>query len=416
MVRGIELVALWLLVFVVAAAESAVRYASRARLEDIIEDRRRSRRYLEYMQRGRLIDVLCVLARVAAGVTFVMLIFDEIGDRYGPAGAGLISAAVLAVGAELPGRLLGRRFSAGVLFVLLPPLWWASLVLEPFRLFRRRVLGPQDEQPPPDVVEAAKEEIRVAIEDGTAEGALGAAEKEMIEGILEFRDVEVDEVMTPRTEMECLELETPLTQAVGIIQEFRHSRIPVFQETRDKVVGMIYVKDLLPHLGSEQGLSTSLADLMREPYFIPETKRVGQLLREFQRQHVQIAMIVDEYGGVSGLVTVEDIMEEIVGEIEDEYDEENHEQWISRRSPTTLEVDARVHIDEINRMLDVNLPEDEDYDTMGGLVMARFARVPAVGEETHCGPLRLHILQADHRRIKRILLELLEEQQTGQET
>jgi len=409
LLRGIQLAGLWLLVFIITSAESAIRYASRARLEDIIEDRDRRERYLRYMQKARLLDVLCVLVRIVASITMALLMAAELHPTYGFVTVGVITIAVLALGAELPGRLLGRKFSAAVLFVLLPPLRWLATLLEPFQWGWQRVFGPEEEEIPRDVVEAAKEEIRVAIEDGTTEGALGAAEKEMIEGILEFRDVEVDEVMTPRTDMECLEVDTPLPEAVKTIEGFRHSRIPVFQETRDKVVGMVYVKDLLPSLKAEAGRSAALRELMREPYFVPETKRVGQLLREFQRQHVQIAMIVDEYGGVSGLVTVEDIMEEIVGEIEDEYDEENHEEWISRISPATLEVDARVHIDEINRMLDVNLPEDEDYDTMGGLVMARFARVPSVGEETHCGPLRIRILQADHRRIERIQLELLDE-------
>lgn len=407
MLRGIELALLWGMVFVIASAESAIRYASRARLEDIIENRDRSERYLRYLGKSRLIGVLCVLVRITTSIALTLIMATELHPEYGFPAVGAIAVAVLALGAELPGRLLGRRFSAAVLFVLLPPLRWIAVLLEPFQWAWQRVFGLPEEEIPRDVVEAAKEEIRVAIEDGTTEGALGTAEKEMIEGILEFRDVEVDEVMTPRTDMECLELETPLPEAVDTIEGFRHSRIPIFEETRDKVVGMIYVKDLLPYLDATEDGSASLEELMREPYFVPETKRVGQLLREFQRQHVQIAMIVDEYGGVSGLVTVEDIMEEIVGEIEDEYDEENHEEWINRLSPTTMEVDARVHIDEINRMLDVNLPEDEDYDTMGGFMMARFARVPSVGEEAHCGPLRIRILQADHRRIERIQLELL---------
>ena len=415
MLRGIELAVLWLLVFIITSAESAIRYASRARLEDIIENRERSERYLRYMQKARLIDVLCVLVRITASIILAFLIAAELQPDYTFVTSGIIAVAVLALAAELPGRLLGRKFSAAVLFVLLPPLRLVAMLLEPFQWGWRQIFEPEEEEIPQDVVEAAKEEIRVAIEDGTTEGALGAAEKEMIEGILEFRDVEVDEVMTPRTDMECLELDTPLPEAVKTIEDFRHSRIPVFQETRDKVVGMVYVKDLLPCLETSEGRSASLNELMREPYFVPETKRVGQLLREFQRQHVQIAMIVDEYGGVSGLVTVEDIMEEIVGEIEDEYDEENHEEWINRISPTTMEVDARVHIDEINRMLDIDLPEDEDYDTMGGLMMARFARVPSVGEETRCGPLRIRILEADHRRIERIQLELLDEEDEGEE-
>jgi CBS domain containing-hemolysin-like protein len=144
---------------------------------------------------------------------------------------------------------------------------------------------------------------------------------------------------------------------------------------------------------------------MREPLFIPETKGVGSLLRQFQDQHVQIAIVLDEYGGVSGVVTVEDIMEEIVGEIEDEYDEERHEERVQRRPDGTAEVDARVRIDEVNELLNLDLPEEADFDTVGGFVTARFARVPQAGEEVRWGGLRVRVLQSSARRVLRVQIE-----------
>ncbi|KPK64962.1 MAG: hypothetical protein AMK73_04425, partial [Planctomycetes bacterium SM23_32] len=216
------------------------------------------------------------------------------------------------------------------------------------------------------MVEAAKEEIRVAIEDGAAEGALEEEEKEMIEGIMKFRDVDVAEIMTPRTDMECLRAEMPLPEAVRALGQFPHSRIPVYEDTLDRILGILYTKDLLSAVAENGGAGRILRDVMREPLFVPETNTVGALLQQFQREHVQIAVVLDEYGGVVGLVTVEDIMEEIVGEIQDEYDQEDTEDRVRRRSSGALEVDARLRIDEVNELLGVDVPEDEDYDTVGG--------------------------------------------------
>ena len=413
MLQSFAMIALWLAVLIFAMAESALRFASRSRLEEIVESPGRRERYMRYLEREGLMHATCVLLRVCAMVTLTLLVASQMSARYGLLAAGAVSAVAF-WSAELPGRLLGRKWSANALIVALPPLRLASVALEPFSLLLRHVFPAPEEHPGEEVVEAAREEIRVAIEDGATEGALEAGQVEMIEGILKFRDAQVDEVMTPRTDMECLEADTTLGEAMSAIEAFRHSRIPVFHGTRDRVVGIVYVKDLLPVAHGEQKAGKALKDVMRKPYFVPETKRVGELLREFQKRHVQIAVVVDEYGGVNGLVTVEDIMEEIVGEIEDEYDQENHEQWIKRLSPASLEVDGRVRIDEINELLGTDLPEDEDYDTIGGFAMASLARVPSAGERFRSGPLVIEVLQGDDRRVKRLLLELAGNEKAGE--
>jgi len=408
LLQSFAMMALWLAVLVFAMAEAAFRFASRSRLEELIENPRRRARYMRYLDRDGLMHAMCVLLRVLVMVALTLLVGLEMSARHGLLATGAVAAVAL-LAAELPGRLLGRKWSANVLVIVLPPLRLASLVLEPFQMLLERTFPRPQQHPDEEVVEAAKEEIRVAVEDGATEGALEAGQVEMIEGILKFRDAQVDEVMTPRTDMECLEVNTPLGEAISAIESFRHSRIPLFQETQDRVVGIVYVKDLLPLAHGGQGAAGSLKDVMRRPYFVPETKRVGELLREFQKRHVQIAIVVDEYGGVNGLVTVEDIMEEIVGEIEDEYDEENHEEWIKTLSAGSLEVDGRVRIDEVNELLGTDLPEDENYDTIGGFAMATLARVPSVGESFRSGPLMIKVLQGDDRRVKRLLLNLVEE-------
>ena len=405
MIDTFQLMGLWLAAFLCALSESALRYASRARLEETVPDPDRRDSLIACLDRDRSMDDICVVVRVCAVVAFVLLAAARTGPEHW-ALTGAVAAVVLFGTAELPGRWAGRRWSPHVLSLLLKPLWYASFLVEPFRAVRRAGTEDEVDGPPADTVAAAEEEILVAIEDGTEEGALETEEKRMIKGIMQFRDVQVGQILTPRTEMEGLEVDTPLPEAVEQLKTFVHSRVPVYEETRDVVTGMVYVKDLLPALTPGQETTASLQDIMREPYFVPETKRAGELLRQFQEEHIQIAMVVDEYGGVQGLVTVEDIMEEIVGEIEDEYDRENHEERIKRLSPTRLEVDARVHVNEINEMMDVELPEDEDYDTMGGFVMARCARVPAPGETVVHEGLRIKTLQSDERAVRRLLLEL----------
>ena len=294
-----------------------------------------------------------------------------------------------------------------MLIALLPLLSTASFVVRPFYSLWRKLAKVSPGVPAEGVVEAAKEEIRVAIEDAASEGAIREEQKEMIEGVMEFRDVVVHEIMTPRTDMECMEISTSMAEAVSTILGFNHSRIPLYEKNRDRVVGIVHVKDLLPMANSKDTGDLTLRGVMREPLFVPETQHVGSLLLELKQQHAQMAIILDEYGGVTGLVTIEDIMEEVVGEIEDEFDQEDQENRIRELGPGTLDVDARVRVDEINDLLEIGLPEDEDYDTVGGFVMAQLARVPRVGQEIHYNGVTIRVLDSDKRRVRRLLLTKL---------
>ncbi|MBS3762133.1 MAG: HlyC/CorC family transporter, partial [Planctomycetes bacterium] len=275
----------------------------------------------------------------------------------------------------------------------------------PFRLFT----GGKEETGSPErdeqVVDAALEEIRVAIEDAATEGAIEADEKDMIEGVLEFEDVEVHEIMTPRTEIECLEVNSPAEQVVLQVAEFHHSRIPVFEDVRDKIVGVLHVKDLLPLAAKNEKTGETVRDLMRKPFFVPETNRAMSLLRDFKQRHLQIAIILDEYGGVTGLVTLEDVMEQIVGELEEGFEAEKIEERVRPLGPGKVDVDGRLRVDDVNDMFNIDLPEDEDYDTIGGFVMARLASVPQQGEELRYNGVLLRVLECDERRVHRLLLE-----------
>jgi len=407
---GAELPLFWGLTFVAALADSALRFASLAKIEDGLESPAAKDRYAGYLEQEGPMATSCVLLELAGAVAFVVLVVRRAMDGTGRLLPAALAAGVMLAAARLGARFIGRKWSAPVLLALLPALYRLCFPLRLLHAAIGRRRAARAAEPEPEVVEAAKEEIRVALEDGTAEGAIEAEEKQMIEGILKFRDVDVKRIMTPRTEIEALGCDTPLPQAIEALKDLHHSRIPVFEDTLDRVVGVVYVKDLLAAAcGTADGMK--LRDVMREPLFIPETKTIGALLEQFQRQHVQIAMVLDEYGGISGLVTVEDIMEEIVGEIEDEYDQEDQEGRIRLTPSGAVEVDARVRIAELNQMFDLDIPEDDDYDTVGGYVMAHFARVPEPGEEFCADGLRVRILHSDKRRIRRAVLE-----RTGQQS
>jgi CBS domain containing-hemolysin-like protein len=212
--------------------------------------------------------------------------------------------------------------------------------------------------------------------------------------------------MTPRTEMHLVHVATSWDDLVEGIIESGHSRVPVYDKSKDDIVGILYVKDLLPELA--KGASDSrppLTNFLRKPLFVPETKPVDELLAQFQKSRQHIAVVLDEYGGVSGLVTIEDVLEEIVGEIDDEYDVVS-EAEIRKLDDDSCEALGRAHVDEINSLMGFDLPESEDYDTIGGFVFAQFGRVPNVGDTlTWQDAVRVTVLDSSRRRVNRVRLE-----------
>lgn len=254
--------------------------------------------------------------------------------------------------------------------------------------------------------EAFEEEIRTIVTEGHREGLLEEEAREMIEGVIELGDVVVSRVMTPRTEMQMLQLHQSWEEVLDYVTEVGHTRIPVYDKSRDDIVGILYIKDLLPELAKDSDEPRRpLADLVRKPLFVPESKPVGDLLQLFQRMRTHLAIVLDEYGGVAGLVTIEDILEEIVGEIEDEFDAES-EVEIRKIDEDNCEALGRAHVDEINSLMGFDLPEDEAFDTIGGFVFTEFGRVPTAGESLAWhDTVQVTVLEATRRRVVRVRLE-----------
>jgi CBS domain containing-hemolysin-like protein len=247
-----------------------------------------------------------------------------------------------------------------------------------------------------------EEELMVLVEAGEEEGVIEEDEKEMIDSIFEFTDTVVRQVMVPRIDMKVVDADTPVLEAVSVIMESGHSRLPVIDGNVDTIIGIIHAKDLLPILASPEKREVSLRDIVRPAFFVPENKKVSELLAEFRSNNRQMAIVRDEYGGTAGLVTVEDLIEEIVGEIRDEYDHE--EPLITIQDEDAWVVDARLNIDDLNEQLDARLPEDE-FETIGGFVFGTLGKEPEVGDSVEFNGWRMTVQEKEGRRLRKIRIE-----------
>jgi CBS domain containing-hemolysin-like protein len=245
----------------------------------------------------------------------------------------------------------------------------------------------------------SEEDIQSIIDVGEEEGVIDQEEHEMIHGIFELKQAVVREVMIPRTDIKCVSTKAKIEDVIELIISEGHSRIPVFEGKIDNVVGIVYAKDLLKFRGKDDE-EIPLERVMRQPYFIPETKRLEELLKEFKTKRIHMAIVVDEYGGLSGLVTIEDLIEEVFGEIEDEYDR-RAEGRIIPLEDGSISVDAKLEIEELERYFDVDI-QKENFETVGGFIFHLLGRVPKAGEKLTFGVLVMSIESADGRRIGRV--------------
>jgi CBS domain containing-hemolysin-like protein len=280
-------------------------------------------------------------------------------------------------------------------------------ILRVFRLYDelvKRLAGISDstEEERQDQME---EEFLTDLEKQKIEGVVDEEEQIMIENVLDLSDTTVGEMLTPRTDIVAIEAHSDLNTILKIITKTGHSRYPVYEDTIDKIIGLVYAKDLLTEIGRDSN-GFKLADKMRQAYFVPETKPLRELLHEFQNQKLHIAVVLDEYGGTAGIVTLEDIIEQLVGEITDEY-EKTPPAPVVEIDPQTIEVDARTYIDDLNDQFELNLPEDEDYDTIGGFVFSHLGYIPKTGSQFNYTDLKFNISQAEPRKIKRIRIQKL---------
>jgi putative hemolysin len=357
----------------------------------------------------RLIFNMCILLLLVA-------VFTGTGAGQGPANPAIsylltfiVAMAIFSVfSLAIPhawAKYAGEKILSRTHRLLMGSAVIASPVLYIFRLydgFVRRLAG-VTETTPEEKQEEKQEEFITGLEQHKTEGALDEEEQEMIENVLELRSTNADEIMTPRTDIVAVEVNSDLQKVLDTITTAGHTRVPVYEDNIDNIIGLVYAKDLLAEIG-KSGEEFKLRDKIRNAYFVPESKPLRALLHEFQNQKLHIAIVLDEYGGTAGIVTLEDILEELVGEITDEYEEMPPEP-IKTIDQNIIEADARTYIDDINDQLELNLPEDEDYETIGGFVFSRLGYIPKTGESFDYENLKFTIASAEARRIKRIRIQ-----------
>jgi len=256
-----------------------------------------------------------------------------------------------------------------------------------------------------DVTQERREEAAQQFRDVvTSESDVTGDERELLLGVFEFGETTAEEVMVPRVDMLGIERDTPWSEMVDRVSSLQHSRVPVYEETIDEIVGILYVKDLLPAVLADEEPADGWSSLMRPPVFIPASKRIAALLKEFRQSRRHIAIVADEYGGTAGLVTIEDILEELVGEIRDEYDDE--ERLVESEDDVRFWVTGRLTLDDLSAALRYDFTRD-DVSTVGGLVMELLGRVPRAGETLHVGPFKVIVERVIRRKIERVYLERL---------
>ncbi len=356
---------------------------------------------------------IAVAVAVAAGSIAILRHVQEHGFALGTVATSVLAGVALLLAANLwlPWSI-ARLWAEPFLFFTWPTLWGISFIFVPLVLAANIVdvalhrLAGRDLPQPSE--ESFEEDIRTIVSEGHREGLLEEDAREMIEGVMELGDVDVSQIMTPRTDMVSIPASASWNEMLEVAIHAGHTRIPVYGRNRDDILGILHAKDLLPELARPpEHRSDPWTKLLRQPVFVPETKPIDDLLQQLQKSRNHMVVVLDEYGGVSGLVTIEDVLEEIVGEIVDEYDPA-HVEGVRELSPGVCEALGRVHIDEINERLGLGLPEDAEYDTIGGFVFNELGHIPATGEDLVWQNVRITVLDATRRRIERVRVEVLD--------
>ncbi len=401
--RLIVFVVAALVLLFAAAAQAALVYIDRARLRHLLEEGTSRAHALQAVvdePATTLSTILLVYSTalfVAAGVCFWAALDEWPRSPELAVAIAVVGLLVLLV-VQIVGRILALARPTQVALAIVTPvsvlgrvLFFVLVPLNALQHFLAGLLGARHELTPAE----AEDRLRHLVEDNSD---LEEEEREMIASVIELGEQPVREAMVPRIDIVAEPAASTVHDILDRIIDSGHSRIPIYDATIDNIVGVVYAKDLLKYL-RDGSPDQPAAPLAREPTYVPETKKVDELLREMQQRHVHVAIVVDEYGGTAGLITIEDMIEEIVGEIQDEYDRE--EAPIEQVSENEAVFDARVSIRDVNDALDLDL-SDDDFDTVGGLVYHELGKVPTVGDEIRVDGALVQVLATNGRRVKKV--------------
>ncbi len=411
---------------VLSASEAALHSIRRPQLiEELATRGRRGRRAgtmgrkaVEYLAAIQVAEFLIVFTFSGISAAYIApRLSDLLQFLFGPGApvvrdvaAVAVTVAILSLIAVLFGifvpRSIGARHAQAVLLILVWPLEVVTWITRPLVgiLFNltRLITRPFGGNPMVGTSLVTEDEIKSLVETGQAQGVLQEREQRMITSIFAISEKPVHEVMVPRTDIVAIDVDTPAEEILKIITNIGHSRIPLYEGSPDNIIGILYVKDLFRRLARGEK-DVQIRPYLRPAQFVPESKKIDELLRDMQKDKVHIAIVVDEYGGTSGLVTIEDLVEEIVGEIRDEYDVE--QEMVLPVSESEALMDARVPFEDVRETFDLDLPPAEaapNYDTLGGFVVAQLGRFPKAGEAVEAGGARFVVETVEGRRIRRV--------------
>lgn len=393
-------------------AETAMADVSKIRIRGLAEagDKQAQMLMKVFERHGKMINTILICdtaANLAAAILMTLLVTTHFGRQYVWAGAVPAAFLVLILGEIAPktaAALYAEKLSLalakpvyGLMFLFTPVLFLveklSNLVLLLFRINPKKK---------PEAI--TEEDLRTIVEVGHEEGVIESDEKKMIYNVFDFGDSVAKDIMVPRTDMACIDAEATYEEFMEVVREQMYTRYPVYEETTDHVIGIINIKDVLL---AERRQEFCIRDYLREPYYTYEYMKTADLMVELRKTQNNIAIVLDEYGATAGLITLEDMLEEIVGEIRDEYDEDE-EDFIRRLGPSEYVVEASMHLDDLNDLLGLSL-ESEDYDSIGGFMIGMLDHLPEQGEEVTFQNLRLVADQVDGNRIDKVHIYLTEE-------
>lgn len=391
-----------------SAAETALTAIPRHRLSSLDEANTRASRAVAYLRRDPSLFLSTILvidsvALIVASSAGTLLLVQNLPSPWGVISATAGVSAVVLVFAELTPKNIAVRRPERVSLFLGPVVRGASILLRPLIIVLgflvdgiMRVLGQQGIHRHVPLI--TEEELRELVTVSEAEGVLAEEEHDMIRGIFQFGETTVGEVKVPRVDMVTLPVDTSLLEALDTILQQGHSRIPIYEENVDNIVGVLYDKDLLKYIRESQ-LDINLRDVVRPALYVPESKRVDDLMRELQHKKVHIAIVLDEYGGTDGLVTLEDLLEEIVGEIQDETDRE--QPLLAKIDEDTYDVSAMIDMEQLNEELGLSLPVN-GVETLGGFVYEQVGEVPKAGAVVRTEEATIEVVSVEGRRIRTV--------------
>lgn len=320
---------------------------------------------------------------------------------------------IILVFGEITPKIIAKNHSLKIAGVVIVIVYWFSFFTKPLikiliwiSKFIGRLLGIELED---ETLMITEEDIISFVNVGEAEGIIEEDEKEMIHSIVGFGETSAKEVMTPRTAMLAFEGNKTIDDIWYEMVDNGFSRIPVYEDTIDNILGVLYIKDIMNSI-KDGNTNVPIKNFIRPGYFVPETKSIIEILKEFKALKVHIALVLDEYGGIVGLLTIEDLIEEIVGEIRDEFDTEE-EEFITQIDENSYEVDAMIDIETLDKELCLNLPESDDYESLGGLIVTELGRLATIGDELKFNGVKLKVLEINKMRVSRVLIE--KEQQSN---